>query len=56
MRSQSLTQFSELKINQPIHALVENVDLVITRFGEAESDLSGFYGRCAHRGALLADG
>ena len=56
MRSQALTQFSELKINKPIHALVENVDLVITRFGDTESELSVFYGRCAHRGALLADG
>ena len=56
MRSQSLTQFSELKVNQPIHALVEKVDLVITRYGETEAELSVFYGRCAHRGALLSDG
>ena len=56
MRSQVLTQFSKLKINEPIHALVEKVDLVVTRFGESEGELSVFYGRCAHRGALLADG
>lgn len=56
MRPHSLFNFSTLEINKPTHALVENVDLVITRFGEAEEELSVFYGRCDHRGALLADG
>lgn len=56
MRPHSIFKFSELKINHPCHALVENVDLVITRYGEAEDELSVLYGRCAHRGALLADG
>jgi len=51
-----IAQFSELEINKPAHALVENVDLVITRYGESQEELSVFYGRCAHRGALLADG
>lgn len=32
---------------------MENVDLLAIRFGD---ELSVFYGRCLHRGALLADG
>lgn len=35
------------------HALVSGVDLVYTRHGDEPSVL---YGRCLHRGALLADG
>ena len=56
MRRLPIFTFSELEINNPYHALVENVDLVVTRYGESEEELSVFYGRCAHRGALLADG
>lgn len=56
MRPQSVFDYSSLALNQPAHALVEGVDLVIVRYGESESDLSVLYGRCAHRGALLSDG
>jgi len=56
MRPQSVSAFSSLALNQPTHALVEGVDLVIVRYGETEADLSVLYGRCAHRGALLSDG
>lgn len=56
MRPQSVSSFSSLEINQPAHAIVEGVDLVVTRYGEAEAELSVLYGRCAHRGALLSDG
>ena len=56
MRPQSVSGYSSLALNQPAHALVEGVDLVIVRYGESESDLSVLYGRCAHRGALLSDG
>ena len=38
---------------EPTHALVAGVDLVVTRVGETVSVL---YGRCLHRGALMADG
>lgn len=48
-----VAQFSILADRQPTHALVENTDLVITRFDEQFSIL---YGRCLHRGAILADG
>ncbi len=37
----------------PIGVTVEGVDLVVIRQGDSASVL---YGRCAHRGALLADG
>jgi len=42
-----------LKDRVPSHALVENVDLVLVRF---DDQVRAFYGRCLHRGALLADG
>ncbi|HSH05510.1 MAG TPA: glutamate synthase-related protein, partial [Anaerolineae bacterium] len=45
--------WSELEERVPVHALVANVDLVIIRYGE---EVSVLYGRCLHRGALLADG
>ena len=45
--------FSELQDKVPAHALVENTDLVVIRYGEKVSVL---YGRCLHRGALLSDG
>lgn len=45
--------WSQMADRQPQYALVANVDLVITRYGDAVSVL---YGRCLHRGALLADG
>ena len=48
-----VVKFDDLQDRQPIHALIENTDLVITRF---DDDFSVLYGRCLHRGALLADG
>ncbi len=56
MRAHAVSGFSSLAVNQPTHALVEGVDLVVTRYGESEDEFSVLYGRCAHRGALLADG
>ena len=53
MRPTVIATFSELPDRQPVGALVEGVDLVIVRFDDNHSVL---YGRCAHRGALLADG
>ncbi len=54
MRKLPLFPYSDLQINQPVGALVENVDLVVTRYNETE--VSVLYGRCGHRGALMADG
>ncbi|MFT7624224.1 MAG: nitrite reductase/ring-hydroxylating ferredoxin subunit, partial [Myxococcota bacterium] len=45
--------WAELEDRVPARALVEGVDLVIVRFDDQASVL---YGRCHHRGALLADG
>lgn len=45
--------YAELKDRQPASALLENVDLVIVRY---DGEISVLYGRCLHRGALLADG
>jgi glutamate synthase domain-containing protein 2/nitrite reductase/ring-hydroxylating ferredoxin subunit len=45
--------WSELPDRQPAHALVANVDLVVIRYDDR---VSVMYGRCHHRGALLADG
>ncbi|MFT5285463.1 MAG: glutamate synthase domain-containing protein 2 [Planctomycetota bacterium] len=45
--------WSELEDRKPAYALVENVDLVVIRYGDSVSVL---YGRCLHRGALLSDG
>jgi len=50
-----IATFSELDPARPTGAMVANVDLVIVRWPDAE-DVSVLYGRCLHRGALLADG
>jgi len=45
--------WSKLADRQPNYALVATVDLVVIRYDDAVSVL---YGRCLHRGALMADG
>lgn len=47
--------WSELDPLTPRYALVGDVDLVIVRW-ESGDNASVLYGRCLHRGALLADG
>ena len=54
MKKLRVARFSELEVARPIPALVADVDLVVTRYSETE--LSVLYGRCKHRGALMADG
>ena len=53
MKKTALTEWDKLPDRQPTAALVAGVDLVIVRFDDRVSVL---YGRCAHRGALMADG
>lgn len=53
MKKAEIFKFSELKDRAPQHALVEDVDLVIIRY---DDQVSVLYGRCLHRGALMADG
>ncbi len=49
----ALSTYSKLADREPTAALVENTDLVVTRF---DDQVSVLYGRCLHRGAMLADG
>lgn len=53
MKKIAVAQWGALKDREPAYALVANVDLVIVRYDDTVSVL---YGRCLHRGALLADG
>ncbi len=52
-RHAAVAQWSSLEDRVPTHALVSGVDLVVIRF---DGQVSVLYGRCLHRGALLADG
>jgi glutamate synthase domain-containing protein 2/nitrite reductase/ring-hydroxylating ferredoxin subunit len=52
-RAEQVATWSELEDREPVHARVEEVDLVVIRYDEAVSVL---YGRCLHRGVLLGDG
>ena len=53
MQKKRVADWDSLDDRQPAHALVANVDLVLVRF---DDDVSVLYGRCQHRGALMADG
>ena len=53
MKKVSIAKSDELKDRKPVHALVADVDLVIVKF---DGEVSVFYGRCLHRGALMSDG
>ena len=53
MNKIEICKFSELADRHPQHALVENIDLVVIRY---DDNVSVLYGRCLHRGALMADG
>jgi len=53
MNKLAIKDWDDLQDRAPVHALVANVDLVVVRFDDSVNVL---YGRCAHRGALMADG
>ena len=53
MKPIQIAVWSELQDRAPAYALVGEVDLVILRYDE---DIRVYYGRCLHRGALMADG
>jgi glutamate synthase domain-containing protein 2/nitrite reductase/ring-hydroxylating ferredoxin subunit len=48
-----IADWESLGDREPAYALVGGVDLVVIRF---DDQVSVLYGRCLHRGALLADG
>jgi len=52
-RKTRVAAWTDLEDGEPAYALVADVDLVVVRSG---SEVSVFYGRCPHRGVLLADG
>ena len=53
MKRLSICNWKELKEHEIKGVLVANVDLIVVRYGDKVSVL---YGRCLHRGAMLADG
>ena len=53
MKKTAIAKWDELQDRDPVYALVEKVDLVVVRY---DDQISVMYGRCLHRGALLADG
>jgi len=53
MREHKVADWDDLDDRSPAYACVEDVDLVVVRWDDSVSVL---YGRCLHRGALLADG
>ena len=55
MNKTAIASYTELETLKPTYALVADVDLVVIRLDEEEA-VSVLYGRCLHRGALMADG
>ena len=53
MTDTAILSLDDLPDRKPKYALVGEVDLVVVRFDE---EISVFYGRCLHRGALMSDG
>ena len=53
MQPLSIATWADVPDREPVGALVSNVDLVIVRWDDNHSVL---YGRCLHRGAMMADG
>lgn len=53
MKKIEIIRLDALKDRRPAYALVGEVDLVVVLF---DQEVSVFYGRCLHRGALMADG
>ena len=53
MKQVAVAKLSTLPDRDPQYALVGEVDLVVVRF---DDEVSVFYGRCLHRGALMSDG
>ena len=49
----AIYDWNKLEDRKPAYALVSKTDLVIIRY---ENQVSVLFGRCLHRGALLADG
>jgi nitrite reductase/ring-hydroxylating ferredoxin subunit len=55
MRATNVGTWDEIEPGSVVGVLVEGVDLVVIRWPDGEGH-SVLYGRCIHRGALMADG
>lgn len=53
MKKTAIADYDSIADRKPEHALVGEVDLVIVRI---DDEITVFYGRCLHRGALMSDG
>ena len=53
MRKTKLYHWAALEQRVPVKAVVSGIDLMIIRYGD---EVSVLYGRCLHRGVLLANG
>ncbi len=53
MKKHQLAKISELQDRTPTHKMVNGLDLVVIKY---DNSISVLYGRCLHRGALMADG
>ncbi|WP_424947535.1 glutamate synthase-related protein [Candidatus Spongiihabitans sp.] len=53
MNKIKIADLQKINDREPFAARVSNVDLVVIRY---DDEVSVLYGRCAHRGALMADG
>ena len=53
MKKIKLVEFNVLEDKKPLHQQVNSLDLVVIRYSH---NVSVLYGRCLHRGALMADG
>ncbi len=53
MKKEAIFKLSALADRTPEYAIIGEVDLVVVRF---DDQISVFYGRCLHRGALMSDG
>jgi glutamate synthase domain-containing protein 2 len=53
MNLKPILKLNEISDKSPLHALVNDIDLVVVKF---DNNYSILYGRCLHRGALMADG
>lgn len=55
MRATEIGRWDEIEPGGLLHSLLEDVDLVLVRWPDGVGH-SVLYGRCVHRGALMADG
>jgi len=53
MKNTKLLELNILKDRVPVHKQINGLDLVVIRY---ENNVSVLYGRCLHRGALMANG